>query len=208
MEINNALIMKWEPKIQRKVANTFIVGMDRDDLAQELRMAIMKAAKYFDEDRGISFHTYLHTTMENTTRTLISKAQKRKAELYALPIENIHEDNSAHEGWRDIIDVISHGDWTFAEKHSQIYGYDDIEVENLIKSKNLDDKELKFLDLRQAGMTMEEITDDLKACKTCTYCKDRNYAYCTDKNGESAYKVRQTLRGKFLDLAQEYKLKK
>ena len=208
MEINNALIMKWEPKIQRKVANTFIVGMDRDDLAQELRMAIMKAAKYFDEDRGISFHTYLHTTMENTIRTLISKVQKRKAEFYALPIENIHENNSAHERWRDIIDVVSHEDWTFPEKPSQIYDYDDIEVKDFIKRKKLAAKELKFLELRQDGMTMEEITDDLKACKTCVYCKDRNYTYCTDKNGESAYKVRQTLRGKFLDLAQDYKLKK
>jgi RNA polymerase sigma factor (sigma-70 family) len=54
-----------------------IVGMDRDDLAQELRLVIFKAAKKFDPDKNVSFHTYLHTSMVNTIRTLITKAQSR-----------------------------------------------------------------------------------------------------------------------------------
>ena len=63
MDINNELILKWEPKIQKLLADTFVVGMDRDDIAQELRIAIIKAAQGFDEDRGVIFHTYLHTAM-------------------------------------------------------------------------------------------------------------------------------------------------
>jgi len=184
MEINNSLIQQWEPKIQKLLSTTFVVGMDRDDIAQELRIAIIKAANSFNKTHGAIFHTYLHTTMENTVRTLISKAKKREAEMNARPLQ---EDNSeSREGWRDIIDVISHGDWTFAEKHSQIYDYDDIEAEDFIARKKLSSKEHRFIELRQEGMTMEEITKDL---------------------GESAYKVRQILRGKFLDLAQEYNLK-
>ena len=58
MDINDDLIHQWEPKVQKMVSNTFIVGMDREDLAQELRLAIVKAAQGFEEDRGVLFHTY------------------------------------------------------------------------------------------------------------------------------------------------------
>ena len=81
MDINDALIEQWEPKIHKLLANTFVVGMDKDDIAQELRIAIIKAAKGFDEDRGVIFHTYLHTAMVNTLRTLISKGQRYSIDL-------------------------------------------------------------------------------------------------------------------------------
>ena len=77
MDITDELIIQWEPKIQRFLNTSFVLGMDREDLGQELRIAIIKAADGFDESRGTSFHTYLHTTMVNTLRTLISKAQKQ-----------------------------------------------------------------------------------------------------------------------------------
>ena len=180
MEINDDLITQWEPKIQKKVANTVIWGMDRDDIAQELRLAIIKEAKAFNKTHGAIFHTYLHTTMDNTVRTLMSKVKKRKDEMYAVPLEITNQDNSST---KEVIDMVSIMDWSFSEKHSQIYGYDDIEVADFITRKKLTKKEHKFLELRQDGMTMEEITKDL---------------------GESAYKVRQTLRSKFSDLVQEY----
>ena len=63
MLINNDLINQWEPKVQKISSTTFIKGMDRDDIAQELRIVLVKAAKKFDEARGVSFHTYLHTAM-------------------------------------------------------------------------------------------------------------------------------------------------
>ena len=81
MEINNTLIEQWEPKIHKLLANTFVVGMDKDDIAQELRISIIKAAKGFDEDRGVIFHTYLHTAMVNTLRTLISKGQRQQINI-------------------------------------------------------------------------------------------------------------------------------
>ena len=80
MEIDNTLVIKWEPKIQKLLSKTFIVGMDRDDIAQELRIAIIKAAQGFQEDKGVIFHTYLHTSMINTIRTLISKGQRVRVE--------------------------------------------------------------------------------------------------------------------------------
>ena len=53
MEIDDSLVLQWEPKIQKMVSTVFVVGMDRDDIAQELRIALIKTAKAFDPDRGI-----------------------------------------------------------------------------------------------------------------------------------------------------------
>ena len=69
MEINDDLVTQWNPKIQKMVSNSFILGLDREDVAQELRISLIKAAKAFDENRGIVFHTYLHTSLVNTIRT-------------------------------------------------------------------------------------------------------------------------------------------
>ena len=78
--INDELIMQWEPKVQKIASSAFVVDMDRDDIAQELRIAIIKAAQGFQEDKGVIFHTYLHTSMVNTIRTLISKGQRLRIE--------------------------------------------------------------------------------------------------------------------------------
>jgi len=77
MNIDEELMNQWEPKVQKIASNTFVVGLDREDIAQELRIALIKAAQGFEEDRGVLFHTYLHTAMINTVRTLIAKAQRR-----------------------------------------------------------------------------------------------------------------------------------
>ena len=60
MEINDDLIKQWEPKINKMLQNTFVIGLDRGDIAQELRIAIVKAAQGYNEDKGVLFHTYLH----------------------------------------------------------------------------------------------------------------------------------------------------
>ena len=77
IEINEDLIKQWEPKIHRMLATTSVRGYSREDLEQELRISILKAAKGFNEDKGVIFHTYLHTAMVNTLRTLIAKAQRQ-----------------------------------------------------------------------------------------------------------------------------------
>lgn len=69
--------MQWEPKVQKMASQASIAGMEREDIAQELRLVICKAAKKYNPDRNASFHTYLHTSMVNTVRTLITKAQAR-----------------------------------------------------------------------------------------------------------------------------------
>ena len=218
MEINNELITQWEPKIQKMVSGIFVVGMERDAIDQELRIGIMKAAKAYDESRGILFHTYLHTALVNTIRTLISKAQ-RQPEVRSLDTT---------------IDDITFVPLEVANALVDPHEYEqEVDTNELVEAQNLDIKERLFLQLKLAGLTMEEITEDLKACKKCIYCvghingvstyvldeityvaydekfpkyasMERNYAKCLHKNGESAYKVRQALRAKFSVLANDY----
>lgn len=95
MEIDKDLITQWEPKIQRTLSSMYnlspsgVVGFEREDLAQELRIGIMKAAKSFDETKGILFKTYLHTVLENTKRTLMGLEYRRYSKGKASQVGDI-----------------------------------------------------------------------------------------------------------------------
>lgn len=145
MEINDDLIKQWEPKINKMLQNTFVIGLDRDDIAQELRIAIVKAAQGYNEDKGVLFHTYLHTAMVNTIRTLIYKAERQ---LKSASLDTTFgEDNS-----------FSYTE-TLEDETSTLM--DDTEFDMLLSSAKLNETEQDFLRLRIEGMTMEEITQDL-----------------------------------------------
>ena len=160
MEINNELVAQWEPKIQKMSSNSYVVGLDKEDLAQELRIALVKAARAYDDSKGAIFHTYLHTSLVNTIRTLITKAQRK-------PIARS-------------IDLTFDGSNTIPKEIAAAMvepkNYtEEVEADIWINSQGLSEKEQLFLQLKLEGLTMEEITEDL---------------------GESAYKVRQSLRYK------------
>ena len=185
MKINDELILKWEPKIQKLATSTFIIGMDKDDIAQELRIAILKAAKAYDSTRGIIFHTYLHTTMINTIRTLMTKAQEEYTTVFLVKQANEKLEEELKKQ-RDKV-FLESIDMTFDEEdfipweitealQDPIDYYKDSEFDSWLASKNLNLNERLFITLKLEGLTMEEITEDL---------------------GESAYKIRQSLRKKF-----------
>ena len=164
MEINNELVAQWEPKIQKMSSNSYVVGLDKEDLAQELRIALVKAARAYDDSKGAIFHTYLHTSLVNTIRTLITKAQRK-------PIASS-------------IDLTFDGSNTIPKEIAAAMvepkNYtEEVEADIWINSQGLSEKEQLFLQLKLEGLTMEEITEDL---------------------GESAYKVRQSLRDKLHQL--------
>tara|TARA_R110002020_G_scaffold406784_4_gene616925 strand:- start:208 stop:711 length:504 start_codon:yes stop_codon:yes gene_type:complete len=147
MEINNSLIQQWEPKIQKLLSTTFVVGMDRDDIAQELRIAIIKAAKGFDEDRGVIFHTYLHTAMVNTLRTLISRGQRQQIDI---SLETTLYDS----------DVVSSSFMKALEDPTNTF--EDLELNDLLLGFKLTSPERSFIVLRLEGLTMDEISEDLQ----------------------------------------------
>jgi|TARA_R110002110_G_scaffold73527_3_gene195054 RNA polymerase sigma factor (sigma-70 family) len=160
MEINNTLIEQWEPKIHKLLANTFVVGMDKDDIAQELRISIIKAAKGFDEDRGVIFHTYLHTAMVNTLRTLISKGQRQQINI---SLETTLNDSEMVPS--SILKALEDPTNTFEV----------VEFNNLLNSLNLTDIERSFITLKLEGLTMDEISEDLQtsAYKLRSTLRDR-----------------------------------
>tara|TARA_R110002020_G_scaffold284230_2_gene499786 strand:+ start:1095 stop:1595 length:501 start_codon:yes stop_codon:yes gene_type:complete len=160
MDINDALIQQWEPKIYKLLANTFVVGMDKDDIAQELRIAIIKAAKGFDEDRGVIFHTYLHTAMVNTLRTLISKGQRQSIDL---SLENTITD----------LEIVPSAILKALE--DPINTFEDVEFNDLLVGLNLNYVERSFITLRIEGLTMDEISEDLQtsAYKLRTSLRDK-----------------------------------
>ena len=145
MEINNALIEQWEPKINKMLQNTFVIGMDREDIAQELRIAIIKAANGFNEDKGILFNTYLHTAMVNTIRTLIYKAERQ---ITVSSLESKYDGDNSFD-YEELLE----------DKHNTIM--EDAEFDMLVASAKLNALEKSFLKLRIEGLTMEEITEDL-----------------------------------------------
>ena len=173
LEINDDLIQQWEPKIQKMVSSSFVVGMDKEDIAQELRISLIKAAKAYDEPRGVMFHTYLHTSLDNTIRTLISNAQRQTQQL---SLDNVFPESGQLPRILAKALVDSRPEIKIAE----------IEVDIWLSSQGLSKQEKTFIQLKLEGMTMEEITEDL---------------------GESAYKVRQALREKFVNLTDEFKYK-
>jgi len=161
--LNNELMLQWEPKVHRFLKDAFVIGMDKEDLAQELRMAIIKAANHFDSSKDVSFHTYLHIVMMNTLRTLISKAQKTRSvrETYSIDrtisgsregasIENERSDYIPHFIASALVDTVS---TNFIEN---------IEIDDLLKRAKLNELEYNFLELRIEGLTMEQISTQLE----------------------------------------------
>ena len=168
VDINDELLEKWEPKVQKFLQTTFVTGMDREDIAQELRIAIIKAADHYDDSKGVIFHTYLHTVMVNTLRTLISKAQKTKNVNITYSIDGM-DVNDNPQGFlpNEIANSLA--------DESAVEFVNKIELMDIITRSGLTQQELNFLELRLEGMTMEFISERLE---------------------DSAYKVRNAIQKK------------
>ena len=78
----------------------------------------------------------------------------------------------------EVINIISKSELINALRDPKNYE-SEVEVNDVLESKNLTHSEKSFIELRMEGMTMEEISVDL---------------------GESAYKVRAGLREKFTEI--------
>jgi RNA polymerase sigma factor (sigma-70 family) len=141
--VNDELIKQWEPKVQRFVSNTYIPGFDRDDLAQELRIVIIKAAEKFDVSKQTSFHTYLHTSMVNTIRTLHTKSARRPRYMASLGAS----ENSDSGDWES-------SGYDVADETDDIEAVlDKIDLEVL----DLSDEESDYLIKRLTGFSNTEI---------------------------------------------------
>lgn len=127
-----------------------ITGLHRDDLAQELRICILKAAKKFDPGRNVTFHTYLHTTMVNTIRTLVTKSKRNinneASYLGQTFSNNSTSDESPSQNISQEMFLKEPKDWVSL-----------VEVNDLLHSLKLTEPEIAFLALRQSGYSLKEI---------------------------------------------------
>ena len=127
-----------------------INGLHRDDLAQELRICILKAAKKFDPERKVSFHTYLHTTMVNTIRTLATKSKRNinneATYLGQTFVTDSMSDESSPPNLSQEMLLKEPKDWLNL-----------VEINDLLHSLQLTEPELSFLVLRQSGHSLKEI---------------------------------------------------
>lgn len=151
MIIDDQLMEQWEPKVQKIASNTYVSGLDREDIAQELRIALIKAARGFEEDRGILFHTYLHTAMINTVRSLISKAQRQ------VLTESLYSSYETEAG--ESLPQTAEVQLALADTDEFT---EDVEIDEVLVGAQLTSEESQFVALRLEGLTMEEITEDLQ----------------------------------------------
>jgi RNA polymerase sigma factor (sigma-70 family) len=139
MKIDDDLIKQWEPQVHKVARTVSVVGMDYEDIVQELRIGVMKAAKGYKEDSGVLFHTYLYKTLMNTASTLITKASKQ---YRAMPIvdmpdnfENKLQDLNPQTSTLEIVDMLKSLDLSYIEK--------------------------AFIRLRMQGYSMKELGENL-----------------------------------------------
>jgi|TARA_R100001460_G_scaffold3030_1_gene9323 DNA-directed RNA polymerase specialized sigma24 family protein len=175
MKIDNDLILQWEPKINKMLSNIYIQGYDRDDLAQELRMIVLKAAKLYKPNRNAIFHTYLHTAMVNRLKTLWLQASK-KIQSYSLDLETAEDDNSYR-----LSDFVKQLD----------VNLDEVEFVDYLESLKLDKGEKEFLLKKFQNHTMKDIEEQLKSISDTKIVNGEEVVV-----NYSIYKVKKSLRNK------------
>ena len=175
MKIDNDLILQWEPKINKMLSNIYIQGYDRDDLAQELRMIVLKAAKLYKPNRNAIFHTYLHTAMVNRLKTLWLQASQ-KIQSYSLDLETAEDDNSYR-----LSDFVKQLDENL----------DEVEFVDYLDSLKLDKGEKEFLLKKFQNHTMKDIEQQLKSISDTKIVNGQEVVV-----NYSIYKVKKSLRNK------------
>ena len=181
---NDALLEQWEPKVHKILQTTFVIGMDREDIAQELRSAILKAATYFNPSKGVIFHTYLHNVMLNTIRTLIAKAKKKKklSEAYSIfgtsrfrqgTVDNGNNANPIAQSIAKALTDLKASDFI-----------KDIELDDIIERAKLSEIEYDYIELRTEGLTMDRISEELE---------------------DSAYRIRSSIQRKIKKVDPSFK---
>jgi RNA polymerase sigma factor (sigma-70 family) len=137
MIINDELIEQWEPQVHKIARTMSIIGMDYDDIVQELRMGVMKAAKGYKEESGVIFHTYLYKTLMNTASTLITRASKKHKAMPTVPMPDGFEQKDGEGEAKDL------------------------EILDTLDNLDLSCMEREFIQLRMEGFSMKELGEKL-----------------------------------------------
>ena len=159
------------------LSKIYVQGYDRDDLAQELRMIVLKAAKLYKPNRNAIFHTYLHTAMVNRLKTLWMQSSKK---IHGQSLDATTSDE-AGEGSYKLSDFVKQLDENL----------DEVEFIDYLESLDLDDGEKQFLKDKFMNKTMKTIEENLKELSKIKYVNGKETVV-----NYSIYKVKKSLRNK------------
>ena len=141
------LLAQWEPKVNSMLRTVSIVGLDREDIAQELRIAIIKSARRYDpENATAKFHTYLHISMLNVIRSLIAKAQRR---VVTTSLDKQKYDTSSQYSPNDPLNLAD---------PSQDELFEAVDLMSVLENSNLTLDEMTFIALRTQKYRLKDIS--------------------------------------------------
>ena len=142
------LLAQWEPKVNSMLRTVSIIGLDREDIAQELRIAIIKSARrYHPENTTAKFHTYLHISMLNVIRSLIAKAQRRVVTT-SLDKQQQYGTSSPY----------SPNDPLNLADSSQDELFEAVDLMSVLENSNLTPSEMTFIALRTQKYRLKDIS--------------------------------------------------
>ena len=141
------LLAQWEPKVNSMLRTVSIIGLDREDIAQELRIAIIKSARrYHPENTTAKFHTYLHISMLNVIRSLIAKAQRR---VVTTSLDKQKYDTSSQYSSNDPLNLAD---------PSQDELFEAVDLMSVLENSNLTLDEMTFIALRTQKYRLKDIS--------------------------------------------------
>ena len=151
-DANNIIIKKYEPLINsiatRMIKTCPYLGLDKSDLVQEGMIALNHAIGYFNEQKDITFYTYVKTCIERRLISTITSAQRLKH-------KNLNESVSFDTDEEGTLDFFLKDETTNPER-IVINEESNNEKINLIKEK-LTDLENHVFDLLLSSFTYKEI---------------------------------------------------
>lgn len=155
-EANNIIIKKYEPLITsiatRMIKSCPYLGIEKSDLVQEGMIALNHAIGYFNEQKDITFYTYVKTCIERRLISTITSAKRLKH-------KTLNESVSFDTDDAGTLDFFLKDESTNPEKI--VLGEEsNNEKINLIKER-LTDLENQVFDLLLSSFTYKEIAEIL-----------------------------------------------
>ena len=128
------LLETWEPQILKLSNNYHIAHLTPEDIAQELRLHLIHTAKFFNQEKEVTFHTYLYCCLSRKIMDLYRLTTRIKR-----PVEINYPDMGMFEESR----VTPNNDAMF----------------ELIPFWDMTDEELVFVDCIDKGFKKEKINE-------------------------------------------------
>lgn len=155
-DANNIIIKKYEPLIisiaTRMIKSCPYLGIEKSDLVQEGMIALNHAIGYFNEQKDITFYTYVKTCIERRLISAITSAKRLKH-------KTLNESVSFDTDDAGTLDFFLKDETTNPEK-IVISEESNNEKINLIKER-LTDLENEVFDLLLSSFTYKEIAQIL-----------------------------------------------